>query len=203
MDRNDEDRSGIWLALTVIILALYSQGTKPPSSIIWAVGWFVIRELIYLFAPAFQAMSENARDRKRYFDSLPQSQPVPFWWWRKAEHEMYARYNHFAGWFEPGEFSEKALHALFDHFIHNGSEQYLTPPGTEAVCLEWSEYTKEQLREKFICLLEAIVPDDAAISPDENFQKILEQLRLHTALYALEHEAESGEIFYTYLVRIF
>jgi len=203
MNRNDDDRFGIWLALTVIILALYYQETKPPASVLWAVGWFAFHELIYIFAPLYQAISQNARSRKRYRDSQPKSDPVPFWWWRKQNPDPTAEFNHFVGWFHDGAFSLEAYHALYDHFISTCMKDYLHAP--EVVCLEWGEYSREQFYLYFICNKANIAPDDSILSEEtpleKMFQQVFDQVRLRTPLFELKHEAESGEISYTYLMR--
>lgn len=202
MNRNDDDRTGIWIALAVMIWVMCNQEVKVSSALTWAVGWFVFRELIYLFAPLYQAMSQNARNRKRYRDSQPKSDPVPFWRWHYSKPNPDAEFNHFAGWFHENAFSMEALRVLFDHFINTGSEQYLHAPG--AVCIEWGEYTRKQFYERYKYLVNHNEPDENALSEeallDENFQQIFDQVRLRTSLYEIKHEA-NGEIFCTYLVQ--
>jgi len=199
MNRNDDSLCA-WWTLTIIVLFLQQQEMPIPPLVTFSVIWLITREFFLCIMPLLRDLRDCFRARKRYRDSLPSSKPVPFCWWRKTEPDMTERYNHFAGWFEEGVFSQEALHALFDHFINNNGERYLTAPG--AVCVEWKEYTKEQLCEEFafVCIMNGLVASDL---PDDVFEMVAEQIRSRTSFYELQHKTESGEVFYTYLVRGF
>jgi len=204
MNRFDEDRFGIQLAVTVMVLVLYyqwtEQGTRPATSAMLAVSWFAFRELVYLFTPAFQAMGQFFLDRKRCRDSQPESDPVPFWWWRKSKPDPAAEFNRFVGGFHEDAFSMEALHVLFNHFNSTGMKGYFD--ASEVVCLEWGEYTKEQLCEQFAFLYPGHESLDATML-DEVFEMVADQIRSRTFFYEVQHKIGSGEVFYTYLVRGF
>jgi len=202
MNRND-DSFWAWWALTMIIISLQEQGAKPPPSVIISTVWLVVHEFYVNIIPLLRDLRDRSRARKRYRDSQPKSDPVPFWWWRKQNPDPTAEFNHFVRWFHDGAFSLEAYHALYDHFISTGMKDYLHAP--EVVCLEWGEYSREQFYLYFICNNAHIAPDDSILSEEtpleKMFQQVFDQVRLRTPLFELKHEADSGEISYTYLMR--